>query len=74
MKENSLFTNYRNLFSEELEKLPVEELAKVSYELLQKWDKLNQRLNQDSTNSHRSPSADRPGTKAKHKAGRKTTH
>jgi hypothetical protein len=74
MKENSLFSNYRNLSQEELEKLPVKELAKVLYELLQEWDKLNQRLNQDSTNSHRSPSTDGPEAKAKHKAEGKTTH
>jgi hypothetical protein len=74
MKENSLFANYKNFSQEELEKLPAEELARVLYELLQEWNKLNQRLNQDSTNSHRSPSTDGPEAKAKHKAESKASH
>jgi transposase len=38
------------------------------YEALKELDKLTQRLNQDSTNSSRSPSADSPEAKAKRKA------
>ena len=48
------FANYKNLSQEEIEKLPVKELAQVLHEAIKEWDKLNQRLNQDSTNSNRS--------------------
>jgi hypothetical protein len=54
--------NYRGLSEEELEKLPVKELAKIAHEALQNWDKLNQRVNKDSTNSSRAPSTDSPET------------
>ena len=67
MKENILLTNYKNLSQEELEKLPVKELASALHEAIKEWDKLNQRINQDSTNSSRSPSTDSPETKAKRK-------
>jgi hypothetical protein len=71
MKENPLLANYKNFSQEELKKLPVDELAKMLYEALQEWDKLNQRLNQDSTNSNRAPSSDGPEVKAKHKGLRR---
>jgi transposase len=50
-----------------LKKLPVEELAQALYETIKEWDKLYQRLNQDSTNSNRAPSTDSPEVKAKRK-------
>ena len=68
MKENILLTNYKGLSEEELKNLPIDELARIAREALQNWDKLNQRLNQDSTNSNRAPSTDTPETKAKRKA------
>ena len=68
MKENILLTNYKALSQEELEKLPVKELAHALYEAIKELDKLNQRLNQDSTNSSRAPSTDSLEAKAKHKA------
>ncbi|GHT01990.1 hypothetical protein AGMMS50276_31340 [Synergistales bacterium] len=71
MRENTLLTSYKNLTQEELEKLPAKELAHIAHEALQNWDKLNQRLNQDSTNSSRSPSSDNPEAKAKRKAEQK---
>jgi hypothetical protein len=71
MKENILLTNYKGLSQEELEKLPVKELAQALYEALKEWDKLNQKLNQDSTNSNQAPSTDSPEAKAKRKAEEK---
>ncbi|GHV39175.1 hypothetical protein FACS1894187_18840 [Synergistales bacterium] len=71
MEENILLTNYKNLTQEELEKLPAKDLSHIAHEALQNWDKLNQRLNQDSTNSSRSPSSDNPEAKAKRKAEQK---
>jgi hypothetical protein len=71
MKENILLTNYKGLSEEELKKLPVDELAQALHEAINEWDKLNQRLNQDSTNSSRAPSTDSPETKAKRKAEEK---
>ena len=68
MKGNILLTNYKNLSKEELKSLPVDKLAEIAHEALQNWDKLNQRLNQDSTNSNRAPSTDSSETKAKRKA------
>ena len=65
MKGNILLTNYKNLSKEELKSLPVDKLAEIAHEALQNWDKLNQRLNQDSTNSSRAPSTDSPETKRK---------
>ena len=73
MKDNILLTNYKGLSQEELEKLPVQELAHIAHEALQNWDKLNQRLNQDSTNSSRAPSTDSPEAKAKRKAEEKAS-
>ena len=73
MKENILLTNYKGLSSEELEKLPVRELAHVAHEALQNWDKLNQKINQDSTNSNQAPSTDSPEAKAKRKAEKEAT-
>jgi len=72
MKENILLTNYKDLSYEELKKVPVEELARIAHEALHNWDKLNQKLNQDSTNSNKAPSTDSPETKAKRKAEEKT--
>ena len=74
MKENMLLTNYKDLSPEELEKLPVQELARVAHEALQNWDKLNQKVNQDSTNSNRAPSTDSPETKAKRKTEEKASN
>ena len=68
MKENILLTDYKGLSQEELEKLPLKELAQIAHEALQNWDKLNQKVNQDSTNSSRAPSTDSPEAKAKRKA------
>ena len=68
MKENILLTNYKDLSEEELKNLPIDELARIAREALQNWDKLNQRLTQDSTNSNRAPSTDSPEAKAKRKA------
>jgi hypothetical protein len=68
MKENIMFTNYKDLSYEELKKLPVEELAQALHEAIKEWDKLNQSLNQDSTNSNQAPSTDSPEAKAKRKA------
>jgi transposase len=73
MKENIAFINYRGLSQEELEKLPVGELAQALHEAIKEWDKLNQKLNQDSTNSNRAPSTDSPEAKAKHKAEEKVS-
>ena len=67
MEGKILFANYKNLSQEELEKLPVKELAQALHEAIKEWDKLNQRLNQDSTNSNRAPSTDSPEAKAKRK-------
>ena len=72
MERKISFSNYKNLSQEELEKLPVKELAQALHEAIKEWDKLNQRLNQDSTNSSRAPSTDSPETKAKRKAEEKT--
>jgi len=71
MKENILLTNYKGRTLEELKNLPVDELAKIAHEALQNWDKLNQRLNQDSTNSNQAPSTDSPEAKARRKAEEK---
>ena len=67
MKENILLTNYKDLSLEELKKLPVEELAQALHGAIREWDKLNQKVNQDSTNSNRAPSTDSPEAKAKRK-------
>ena len=74
MKGNILLTDYKGLSPEELEKLPVKELARIAHEALQNWDKLNQRLNQNSTNSSRAPSTDNPEAKAKRKAEEKASN
>jgi hypothetical protein len=66
--------DYKGLSQEDLEKLPVQELARVAYEALQNWDKLNQKLNQDSTNSNQAPSTDSPQAKAKRKAAKEAEH
>ena len=68
MKENILLTNYKTLSEEELKKLPVDELARIAHEALQNWDKLNQKVNQDSTNSNQAPSTDSLEAKARQKA------
>ena len=68
MKDNLLLSSYKNLSQEELENLPVKKLARIAHEALQNWDKLNQRLNQNSTNSNQAPSTDSPEAKAKRKA------
>jgi len=73
MKENILFANYKGLSSEELEKLPVKELAQALHEAIKEWDKLNQKVNQDSTSSNQAPSMDGPEAKAKRKAEKETT-
>jgi hypothetical protein len=67
------FSNYKGLSREELEKLPVKELAQALHEAIKEWDKLNQKLNQDSTNSSKAPSTDSPEAKAKRKAEEKVT-
>jgi transposase len=66
-KYSAILTNYKGLSKKELKKLPVDELAEIAHEALQNWDKLDQRLNQDSTNSSRAPSTDSPEAKAKRK-------
>jgi transposase len=71
MKENIVFMNYKGLSQEELEKLPVKELAQALREAIKEWEKLNQRVNQDSRNSNRAPSTDSPEAKAKRKAEEK---
>ena len=71
MKENIMLTSYKGLSQEELKNLPIDELARIAHEALQNWDKLNQRMNQDSTNSNRAPSTDSPEAKAKRKAEEK---
>jgi len=68
MEENILLINYKSRSLEELEKLPTKELARIAHEALQNWDKLNQKVNQDSTNSSQAPSQDSPEAKAKRKA------
>ena len=73
MKENIIFTNYKGLSQKELEKLSVKELAQALHEAIKEWDKLNQRLSQDSTNSSRAPSTDSPEAKAKRKTEEKTS-
>ena len=73
MKENILLTNYKGLSREELEKLPTKELARIAHEALQNWDKLNQKVNQDSTNSNQAPSTDSPDAKARQKAEKKSS-
>jgi len=71
MEGTMLFATYKGLSREELEELPVKELAQALYEAIKEWDKLNQKLNQDSTNSSRAPSTDSPEAKAKRKAEEK---
>jgi hypothetical protein len=71
MKENIIFMNYKGLSQEELEKLPVNVLAQALSEAIKEWEKLNQRVNQDSRNSNRAPSTDSPEVKAKRKAEEK---
>ena len=66
-----MLTDYKNPSEEELKKLPVDELAKALHEAIKEWDKLNQRLKQDSTNSSRAPSTDSPEAKAQQKAEQK---
>ena len=73
MKKEFSFVNYKGFSQEELEKLPVKELAEALHEAIKEWDKLNQRLNQDSTNSNRAPSTDSPEAKAKRKVEEKTS-
>ena len=73
MKKEFSFAIYKGLSQEELEKLPVKELAHIAHEAIKEWDKLNQRLDQDSTNSSRAPSTDSPEAKAKRKAEEKTS-
>jgi len=74
MKREISFANYKDLPPEELEKLPVQELARALHEAIKEWDKLNQRLNQDSTNSNQAPSTDSPEAKAKRKAEEKASN
>ena len=74
MERKITFSDYKGLSQEELKKLPVEELVRALHEAIIEWDKLNQRLNQDSTNSNRPPSSDSPEAKAKRKAEEKTEH
>jgi transposase len=74
MKDNIIFTNYIGLSQEELKKLPVEELAQALHEAIKEWDKLNQKVNQDSTNSNQAPSTDSPEAKAKRKVEEETSH
>jgi hypothetical protein len=45
MKENIVFMNYKGLSQEELERLPVKELAQALREAIKEWEKLNQRVN-----------------------------
>jgi hypothetical protein len=73
MKGKISFANYRDLSQEELKKLPVEELARALHEAIKEWDKLNQKLNQDSTNSNQAPSTDSPEAKAKRQAEKKAS-
>ena len=72
MKENILLIKYKGISQGELEKLPVQELAQALHEAIKEWDKLNQRVNQDSTNSNQAPSTDSPEAKARHKAEKET--
>ena len=72
MKENKILASYKGYSQEELEKLPVKALAGALHEAIKEWDKLNQRLNQDSTNSSRAPSGDGPEAKAKRQAQQKS--
>ena len=72
MEGKILFANYKNLSQEELEKLPIKELARIAHDAIKEWDRLNQRVNQDSTNSSRAPSTDSLEAKAKRKAEEKT--
>ena len=71
MRSNMTLTSYKGLTEEELRNLPPEKLAKVAYDALQEYFKLQDRLNQDSTNSSLAPSTDSPEAKAKHKAEQK---
>ena len=71
MEGKLTFSDYKNLSQDELKKLPVDELARIAHEAIKEWDRLNQRLNQDSTNSNRAPSTDGPEAKAKRKAEEK---
>jgi hypothetical protein len=73
MERQFSFSNYKDYSQEELKELPVEELAEIAHEAIKEWYKLNQRLNQDSTNSHQAPSTDSPETKAKRKAEEKAS-
>ena len=68
MKGNILRTSYKGFSLEKFKKLPVGELAQTAHESLQTWDKLNQRLRQDSTNFNQAPSTDSTEGKAKRKA------
>jgi transposase len=73
MKGKFSFSSYKGFSREELEKLPVKELAQIAHEAIKEWDKLNQKLNQDSTNSNKAPSTDSPEVKAQRKAEEKAS-
>jgi ferredoxin len=74
MKDNMLFADYKGLSKEDLEKLPLKELAQALHEAIREWDKLYQQVNQDSTNSSRAPSSDSPEAKAKRKEEPESSH
>ena len=67
------FESYKGFSKEELKKLPIDDLAEALHEAIKEWDKLNQRLNQDSTNSSRAPSTDSPEAKTRRKAEKEPT-
>jgi transposase len=74
MEKSMFFSDYRGLPEEELKKLPLDELARLAHNALEKYFDLHQKLYQDSTNSNRAPSSDSPEAKAKRRIEHESTH
>jgi hypothetical protein len=68
------FLTYKGLSREELKKLPLDDLAGLAHDALEKYFEFQQKLHQDSSNSSRAPSSDSPEAKAKRKTEHESTH
>ncbi|MDR1490473.1 MAG: IS66 family transposase, partial [Desulfovibrio sp.] len=68
------FMDYKDFSEEELKRLPLDDLARLTYYVLQEYFKLKQQMHQNSTNSSRAPSSDSPEIKAQRKAEQKVPH
>ncbi|MDR1622316.1 MAG: DUF6444 domain-containing protein, partial [Synergistaceae bacterium] len=68
------FMDYKDFSEEELKRLSLDDLARLTYYVLQEYFKLNQQMHQNSTNSSRAPSSDSPEAKARHKAEELPSH